>query len=245
LLNFSSPRLSVDAPRYYVSPLTDFKKLQFHCRIHFKLEITNIGNGPIIAADFFPIIGNLSSKEKNIQPLVKHELETRIECISLEKNNSCSIYLLFQDESHKFLDSALSFDLIVYLTVVFKNALGMPFKEKIAFHLDNYNVELIENLKVFMRASKAAEIDYPEKATKFDEFKSFGREEDVDKLQEELNNEIKSQTGAIEILEIPVSIQRGSFNISPITKEEYDEIINEGQKSYRYNSLAMRRLSKS
>jgi hypothetical protein len=231
LLYFDKLKMSVEAPRFYLSPETEFKKVEFMCRVHFDFSVSNIGNGPAVAVDFVPNLARIIPRDNRITTLVKYVYNARIECISLKKEDSQNISLMFLDDEHKFIDSVLGGEVVLHLIIVFKNVLGMPFKEEVAFHVLVYEPKLKEKLKSCIKIVRTYRIDFAKDISEFEKLAELGRDEEARKKLEPMKVKLKAQLGGLEKVEIPTDIRSGSFSISPISQSEYDRMISEKKKT--------------
>jgi len=226
LLFFDNLEMSLDAPRFYLSPETQFQKVLFKCRIHFQFNITNIGNGPAVAVDFIPTLGSLSEDNK-ISKLLEHTYDQRIECLSLKKEDSQNISFMFHDDRHEFIESVMDRNMVVNLLIVFKNVLGMPFKEEIAFRVLTYKPPLVEKLKSCLKIVRTSEIDFAEDIREFEHLAKSGRDKEAKDKFDKMKDRLKVQLGGIAEIKIPTDILSGSFSITPISRSEYDKIISQ------------------
>ena len=129
------PKVECETPQYFGDPATEFKKMEFCCRIYVTFKVANLGNGPAVELDFLPKIitktwDRTGSKPKEqIKELKVEGLGPRIECISLGEGDSKDVNFLLFDSKAEFFEALLNSGTYIFFDVIFKNVLGMTFKE--------------------------------------------------------------------------------------------------------------------
>jgi len=161
--------LEMELPNYYVLPEHNFKKIRLISRIFVSLKVTNVGNGPAVEIDVIPKLVQLkyrfgSSFPDDIGEELLDSLGSRIECISLKEGSTKEITFAFFDEKLKFANSILK-ESFAYLTciITFKNAVGMTFKEFMAFGIYGTAPEEKNQFKLCLKLANTADIDFNER----------------------------------------------------------------------------------
>lgn len=233
------PNATIEMPQYYTGPASGFKKMELMCRLQVDFEVENLGSGPAVEIDFIPKLISKSwyvtlGKPNETTTLVDG-LGRRIECISLREGDSKTVSFLFSDTELKFVNSLVG-HLRNYLSceVVFKNALGMTFKETF-----NFNLSLAdfgrdsEILKTCLKTAKTAEIDFGEKTREFESLKQKGRDNDAEKILTQVRKELTARFESCkEGVKLDSDMASGSFSISTISSNEYQESINRMNKQF-------------
>jgi hypothetical protein len=230
LLYFDKLKMIFEAPKFYLDPATEFKKVEFACRVHFYFSISNIGNGPAVAVDFIPNLALVMPKDNRLTKLVEYTYDERIECVSLKKEDSKDVSLMFIDDENKFIESVLGRDVVLHLHIIFKNVLGMPFKEEVSFRVLVYEPELTKKIESCVKAVRTYEIDFTEDISEFEKLIKSSKDEEARKKLMQMREKSKSQLGGLEECQIPIDILSGSFSITPISRAEYDRIIAEKKR---------------
>jgi len=230
LLYFDKLKMGITAPRLGLDPGT--KKVDFSCSVHFDFNVSNIGNCPAVAIDFVPNLARVMPRDDTITTLVKYIFNQRIECISLKKEDLQNISLIFLDDEHKFIESVLGEYVVLHLVIVFKNILGMPFKEEVAFRVLVHEPKLREILQSWIKRIRTYEIDFTKDVSESEKLAELDRYEELRKKFKQIMVKLKAQLGDVEEeVEIPTDIRIGSFSISPISQSEYDRIIAEKKEA--------------
>lgn len=238
LLYFDRMSVEFDPPRFYKGPFDGFRKLHFLCRIRFSFNFSNIGNGPAVGIDFFPNLVSVSSEGK-LNTLVETVGE-RIECISLREKDSKEIFFMFLDEKHRFIETILSQPVALELTILLKNALGMPFRENIRFEIFRALTASEDKfLKSCLKAVRTTEIDFVQQAKRFEELVKLGKDEEATRLMENLNEQLKGTLGDIQTIKLPVGVMSGSFSVMPMSESDYSKSLKDlkEQREIQYREL--------
>jgi len=226
LVSVENTKTCFKTPRYYVSPTTDFKELQFICQIHFKASVTNIGNSPSVATDFIPRI--LSVDETT---LLDTSLGERIECLSLREGDKGDVLIVFDDRQHRIAQALLDKRAIfLRLVIVYKNALGMPFKQQIEFVAMVPSVKERDKLKLCLKAIKTVEIDFGKEVKEYESLMKNRKTEKALKILKKLEKDVKKTFGYEEEIELRTIIKSGSFSVKPISQSEYETLIAEKEE---------------
>lgn len=225
LPNLEIGTASVELPRYYVGPGTDFRKMRIMCRFFFTFNVTNIGNGPAVAVDFIPKLYGRLPPEKETMTLVE-TVGRRVECISLREGDSKKTHFMFLDGDHKAVEAlAKGGEVALPCTIIFKNALGMAFKEEIKFWVDIPSEKEAETIRTCLKTVRTAEIDFREQVEQFVHQMEHGREKRAREIFRAVNRKLGEKFAGQEELELFVQIASGSFAVSPISQSEYEKIL--------------------
>lgn len=223
LLSFDDTKTRFVLPRYYVSPMTNFMQMELMCQIVTSADVTNIGNSPAVAIDFIPRI--MSARGKM---LVDTSLGERIECISLTEGDKQSIILVLHDKQNKTAEALLNENgVFLNLIAVYKNVLGMPFKQEIAFALQVPSEKVEENLRSCLKTTKTAEIDFSDQVREFTSLRKREKTEEAYEIVDETNAKLKKRFGDKEEIELRIIVVSGSFSVNPISQLEYQRLIAE------------------
>jgi hypothetical protein len=228
-------KIKLEAPEIFSGPESDFKSMEFMSRLFVDFEVRNLGNGPAVGIDFVPKV--ISLKTQKTKNGIENKVETeiidgvgrRIECISLKEGDSKAVTFVFFDSQVKVAESLLDIEAQTHIAcdVVFKNALGMTFREKFSFPM--YEGSHTKTLKQCLRTARTEEIDFGARKKKFDELMEKGQEVEAHKIFDEIYNELKERCKDNEEITFNSDIASGSFSISPISSTEYETIINDGE----------------
>jgi len=226
------PKVTPESPHYYLGPETVFKKMRFMCRVFVDFKVNNLGNGPAVEIDFMPKLVSKIWDPTLIRPRGKvtelvDGLGQRMECISLREGDNKEIGFIFFDEELKFVNSLLdNFFAYVSCEIVFKNVLGMVFRETFDFRValkDPAKEE--EKLSMYLKTAKTAEIDFGKKIREFEALIEKGRENEAGDIFHGVNEEIKARFKGYEQLVLASDILPGSFSISTISQNDYEKMI--------------------
>lgn len=235
LMSLEKAKTNFELPRYYTSPLTEFKKMDLLCRIHFSTIVSNIGNGPAVAVDFIP---KLVTAKRGLHGAIGTTLvETfgrRVECISLKEGDSKKINFMFIDEKHKVAENLLSAYLIALeLVMVYKNAIGMAFKQQMAFWINLPSEKELETLKLCLKSIRTADIDFKEQIKEFETLKEHGRDKEATRILRKVNAELKKRLKGQHEIDLSTGIATGSFSVGPISQSEYERILAEKEETIK------------
>jgi len=219
------PKATLDLPRFYVGPETDFKKMELLCMLHVGFSVSNIGNGPAVAIDFLPSVlsGPLGEKPSL---LIKETLCKSIDCVPSGNRDPQVIKFHFNDDEHKAVEALVKDRRLLFCcTLVFRNALGTAFLEEIAFWL---NIQSENDLKTFqsaLKTTKTANIDFENQIKQYRELKDAGRKEEAQKVLDDANAKLEKGFGGKKQIDLSVGIAYGSFEVSPISQSKYKELL--------------------
>ena len=226
-------RVTLELPRYYTSPATEFKRMTILCRFFFDFTVTNIGNGPAIAVDFIPKLYGVVSAGKKEDTLVE-SIGKRVECISLREGDSRKIGLMFLDAGHKTVETLLKkYRVALACTITYKNALDMAFKEEMGFWISIPSEKEVKTIKSCLKTVKTAEIDFAEQVKEFEYLNEHGREKEANKIFKDVNKRLKDRFAGQEKLKLAIRIAAGSFSVSPISQSEYERLLTEKEEIIR------------
>jgi len=228
ILSIETTRIKIDAPKYYSGPRSNFKKAHFFCRLFFDIEIQNIGNGPALSLIFLPKLKSIENKDL---------LETwgrRIDYISLKEGDKKVVPFLFFDEEHNICEHLLEKKSIkLDLIIVYKNSLGLPFKEKMIFNIYPNDVDGKENIKSCIKIIKTSDLDYGDRIK---EHEKLRENEEESTILRDINKEITEKLGFEELVVSSHAIV-GSFIFESSTEEEYNGILNRYNEELRKLNL--------
>lgn len=230
LLSLEKAKADFELPRYYMGPKTKFKKMELLCRIHFSNIVSNIGNGPAVAVDFIP---KLKLGRRGAMDTATTLLETwgkRIECISLKEGDFVETHFMFQDEKRVAEALLKYFQVILNLVVVYKNALGMAFKQQIAFWINISQTKERETLELCLKSTRTADTDFAKQVKKFESLMNQGRDAKAMIIFNDVNAELKKRFGDKTEIDLSTEVVSGSFSVSPISQLEYEKILAEQEQ---------------
>ena len=136
------------------------------------------------------------------------------------------------DYEHKAVEVILEKPLFLFCVIVYKNSLGMAFKEKVGFSIGYKSKKDIENLKLCLKTKKTAEIDFGKQIEEFAKLTSQDRNQEAEKIFDEIKEELSKRFGEKETLDLDIDIATGSFSVNPISESEYLKILSERKKTY-------------
>jgi hypothetical protein len=225
LLSFSKCNYDLDLPKFYVGPDSKFKIMQLITRLFFRTSVMNIGNGPSISITFIP---KLLSINKNV--LVESIGDT-IECLSLKEGDSEQMSFLFLDYENILLNELLiNHSIIMDVTIVYKNSLGLSFKQKMQFMIMVNSKDEMELIKSGVKLIKTADIDYTKRIKQFNVYKEKDKDKEAEIIFDEINKELDTYY-SVKSIKNNSTILPGSFTIITITDEEYNQEYLKYQKS--------------
>jgi hypothetical protein len=220
----------LNLPKFRFNP-ANREDISFQCQIVFTTNIENIGNSPATSIDIIPSILSLS-KEK----LAEESLGGKVNVISLKENDSKNIICVIHDSEHKVLEYFVEHRVVFLLiSTLYKNVLGMPFRQKMEFVLPLYSQEIHDKMVLCLKTTKTLEIDFTQRIKEYKTFMKRENYEDASKKLNEMNSELTNRFGDQEEFEIPPGILSGSFSVNPITELEYSQIISEKEERARAN----------
>lgn len=221
---------SFDLPRYYVGPSTDFTKMELCSFVNASFNVINHGNGPAILVDF---ITHLESgpRGKEGEILDKCTLSPHVNCVPLKSKPSRKIDFQLDDHAdcQKILEAMIK-DLRIAITfvIVYKNALGKPFQENVAFWLMVKSEADLELLKSGLKVIRTAGIDFATQLQQHEQLAIAKREDKRTKLLDETNKKIDAILKETKV-NLKVTIAPRSFMVCSISEEYYQQLI--AQKS--------------
>jgi hypothetical protein len=231
LLFLEKAKSNFELPRYYIGPKTKFKKMELLCRIHFINIVSNIGNGPAVAVDFIPKLRLGLRGAMDTATTLIETFGERIECISLKEGDSVEPHFMFQDEKHQVAEALLRhYQVVLNLVVVYKNALGMAFKQQIAFWINIPPTKELETLELCLKSIRTADIDFAEQVKKFESLMNYERDANAMIILNDVNAELKKRLGDKTEIDLSTEVVSGSFSVSPISQLEYEKILAEQEQ---------------
>lgn len=213
-------------PRYYVGPSTDFKKMELCSYVRARFVILNYGNGPAIIVDFIThLVSGPRGKESEI--LNKDTVTPHVDCVPLKTRNPQEIDFELDDGSDgQHIVEALIKDhrIAISFIIIYKNALGKPFRENVAFWLNAKSEKDFEMLKSSLKLIRTAGIDFAAQLQKHEKLAIAGREDERIAALEETNKKINDMFGVSEI-DLEAQIAPSNFDVRSISEEEYQGLL--------------------
>lgn len=223
------PHAKMDLIRNYIDP-TKPDEMFLMSRFFFQFTVKNLGNGPAVSVDFIPKLYTNQIFSNEESKFLIDTIGERIECISLREGDSKKISFFFWDKNHSVIESLLRRYMIgptlLKCTIVFKNSLGMAFKEEIGFVLNTQSDEDYEQIKTSVKTSKTIDIDFGDRMKKYNELKLQGHEIKADQIFSEIRDELNKKFSGKEKIKLSINIKLGSFSVNPISEKEYMTIIS-------------------
>jgi hypothetical protein len=221
-------KASMLLPSYYVSPSNNFKKMELCSFVQANFNIINHGNGPAIGVDFIPHLLT-GSKVKKPEILDKDILSAPVDCVPLKTETAQTIEFNLDDKSdgQKILE-ALTEDkrIAIDFSITYKNALGKPFLEEIAFWLNVMSEKDLENIKLALKLTRTASIDFATELQKYEKIAAASNEVEQVKLLDEVNKKINAILGQDKV-ELGVGMALRSFKVRSISEDEYRKWLDE------------------
>jgi hypothetical protein len=217
---------SFELPRYYVGPSTDFKKMELRSYVKASFAILNHGNGPAIIVDF---IAHLVSgpRGKKGEILDKDTVTPHVDCVPLKTRNPQEIDFELDDSSDgQHIVEALIKDhrIAISFIIIYKNALGKPFRENVAFWLNVKSEKDFEMLKSSLKLIRTVGIDFAAQLQKYEKLAIAGREDERIAVLEETNKKINDMFGVSKI-DLEAEIAPSTFDVRSISEEEYQGLL--------------------
>lgn len=227
LIDFEELKVRYILPRFRFNPAAP-ENISLCCQIIFTAKVKNIGNSPATSIDIIP---RLISENRDV--LSENSIGAKINVISLKDDNKDVIFGLY-DTEHKVIEYLVERHVFFStIHIIYKNVLGMPFKQKMEYVLPVRSIEEHERLIACLKTIKTSEIDFSERKEKYASLVKRESMEEAKSILDELNAELEDVLGEEDEMEIEPGLLSGSFSVEPIQNTEYIQLINEQNERAR------------
>lgn len=219
--------------RPYLSPETDFSKIEILTRLHFKIHLKNVGTGAALNIFVFPSIEVKGKSTKEfLLPSLRPE---QIHLVSENETEAGSFMLL--DKDFELFRGLNSMDRVTLkLEIYYKNIFGSGFVEKADYMLfldpeqkstidnwdnfiNNKDNELEDDIKRF----ESLKPSLPDEAKKeYNKIKGKLREKFADDLPLECRN--RANSFSVEIIDFEKSIKKAKEQHELKVKESFPDM---------------------
>lgn len=224
------PKAKMSLTNFYIKS-SNQNETRLTCRYFFEFNVKNLGNGPAVEVDFLPKIYKNTTVSIDNSKFIIDSWGKRIDCVSLREGDSKKISFLFFDDKHEvaeaFLSGSMYGSVLLKCTIVYKNSLGMAFKEEIGFAISSQTTEDDELIKTCLRVSKTVELDFGKRIKKYNELMVQGSTKEAKELFSEIRAELGKRFNGKNEIDLSIDIKNGSFSVNPISESEYLKIISE------------------
>lgn len=212
-------------PQFYYGSRNDFKNLLLMCRHIFALKIRNYGNGPAISVYFFPSLKNIDRQSKKVETIIE-TFGTTVEYITLKEGDVKDETLDIRDFDNKLIELLVNKKIpFIEINMVYKNIIGMPYKEQISYSI-NYEDESDFNvLKNALKLIKTYNIDFNDDLIEYAKFIKQNNTDEAVKVMERCRAKRDEILGHIDTINFKMEILSGSFKVNPISEQEYNKIL--------------------
>ena len=225
VLAFEEAKIQFKLPRFLFKPPTR-EHIKLFCQMIFTSNVLNIGNSPAIAIDFIPKI-----LSENREKLAEESLGERIECISLTENGSRKILFVVDDSEHKVVETLVNEGVVfLRLTIIYKNILGMPFKQETEFVMALRSQDELKKMKLCLKTLISSEIDFAEKVLIYQSLMEKEKFKKAAEILNALNAELEKIFDEEDEIEFHLGLMSGSFSVGPISESEYKRLVAEKEE---------------
>lgn len=224
---FKDVECFLEPPKIFIEGCTENKKIVVTIKTDIIGKIENIGIGSAVAIDFIPILTCKNPNGKRIE-----DIFTRLDFLEERGIEEFEVQFNTDDEIlESFLEIGTEQLPILELTVYYKNVLGAFFKAVYNYKIYPFD-EDEDIIKKWLKSIKMFDIDFSEKIRNYDSQVKINPKE-----SETIFDEIKSEFGKgmqDSNLEAPIFLIPGSFNVKPISDEEFN--FETGKESVFYGT---------
>ena len=233
---FEKHKTVVTFPRFYTDPTEKHNKLILYCEVDFSLSISNIGSGPAISVDFIPSVCKLPFRDipRHRIVLATETIAPTVDCLSLREGDSHDLTFHFGDREFSIIEALLAeYRVLLRCEIIFKNVLGMAFREKVSFWASLSSENDLETIRSCLKTAKSAEIEFETHVKSYERLRNLGKAEAAKKLLDHVNEELKKRTSGEESLELTMEHAPGSFVVGPISDSEYEKSLSRMKEQQR------------